>query len=130
VAVGLFYERRSFCRYLCPIGGLIGIYSMTAPIELRAKSAGVCAADHDKSCYRGGPESRGCPMFEFPASMDRNNYCNLCGECVTSCSRDNLVLRFRAFELVAAYRLQCDDTLDGRIERFIDDAHRAASEFF
>ena len=31
VGVGLFYERRSFCRYLCPIGGLIGIYSMTAP---------------------------------------------------------------------------------------------------
>ncbi|MDO8478848.1 MAG: 4Fe-4S binding protein [Candidatus Rokubacteria bacterium] len=97
VAVGLFYERRSFCRHLCPIGGLIGIYSMTAPLELRSKSGGVCAADPDKSCYRGGAESRGCPMFEFPASMDRNNYCNLCGECVTSCSRDNLVLRFRAF---------------------------------
>jgi len=97
VAVGLFYERRSFCRHLCPIGGLIGIYSMTAPLELRAKSGGVCAADPDKSCYRGGPDSSGCPMFEFPASMDRNNYCNLCGECVTSCSRDNLVLRFRAF---------------------------------
>jgi ferredoxin len=96
VAVGLFYERRSFCRHLCPIGGLIGIYSMTAPLELRAKSGGVCTTDPDKSCYRGGPESRGCPMFEFPASMDRNNYCNLCGECVTSCSRDNLVLRLRA----------------------------------
>ena len=27
-AVGLRYERRSFCRYLCPIGGLIGLYSM------------------------------------------------------------------------------------------------------
>jgi ferredoxin len=97
VAIGLFYERRSFCRHLCPIGGLIGIYSMTAPLELRAKSGGVCTADPGKSCYRGGPESRGCPMFEFPASMDRNNYCNLCGECVTSCSHDNLVLRFRAF---------------------------------
>lgn len=96
VAVGFFYERRSFCRHLCPIGGLIGIYSMTAPLELRAKSAGVCGADADKSCYRGGPESRGCPMFEFPATMDRNNYCNLCGECVTGCSRDNLVLRVRA----------------------------------
>jgi len=96
VGVGLFYERRSFCRHLCPIGGLIGIYSMTAPIELRARSASVCEADPDKSCYRGGPESRGCPMFEFPASMDRNNYCNLCGECVTACARDNLVLRFRA----------------------------------
>jgi len=96
VAVGLFYERRSFCRHLCPIGGLIGIYSMTAPLELRARSTGVCAADPDKGCYRGGPESRGCPMFEFPASMDRNNYCNLCGECVTGCAQDNLVLRFRA----------------------------------
>jgi len=96
VAVGLFYERRSFCRHLCPIGGLIGIYSMTAPLELRAKSASVCGADHDKTCFRGGPESRGCPMFEFPAVMDRNNYCYLCGDCITGCSRDNFVLRFRA----------------------------------
>jgi len=39
VAVGLFYERRSFCRHLCPIGGLIGIYSMTAPLELREDSS-------------------------------------------------------------------------------------------
>ena len=46
VAVGLFYERRSFCRHLCPIGGLIGIYSMTAPLELRAKERGR---------VRGGP---------------------------------------------------------------------------
>jgi len=111
VAVGLFYERRSFCRHLCPIGGLIGIYSMTAPIELRARTGGVCTADPDKSCYRGGPESRGCPMFEFPASMDRNNYCNLCGECVTSCARDNLVLRFRAFgkDLWASGRRMLDE---------------------
>jgi hypothetical protein len=29
--------------------------------------------------------------------MDRNNYCHLCAECVTGCSRDNVVLRFRAF---------------------------------
>ena len=96
VAVGLFYERRSFCRHLCPIGGLIGIYSMTAPLELRAKTSAVCGADHDKTCFRGGPQSQGCPMFEFPAVMDRNNYCYLCGDCVTGCSRDNFVLRFRA----------------------------------
>jgi hypothetical protein len=97
VAVGLFYERRSFCRYLCPIGGLIGIYSMTAPVELRARDSSVCAADRDKSCYRGSETARGCPMFEFPATMDRNNYCNLCAECVKGCSPDNLVLRLRAF---------------------------------
>ncbi len=96
VAVGLFFERRSFCRHLCPIGGLIGIYSMTAPVELRTKDAAVCAADRDKLCYRGGERAVGCPMFEFPAAMDRNNYCNLCFQCVTDCEHENLVLRLRA----------------------------------
>ncbi len=95
--VGLFYERRSFCRYLCPIGGLIGLYSMTAPLELRARDAAPCRSHRDKECYRGGASARGCPMFEFPQSMDRNNYCTLCAECVKGCSRDNLVLRVRAF---------------------------------
>ncbi len=97
VAVGLRYERRSFCRYLCPIGGLIGLYSMTAPLELRAKDAATCRTHTDKTCYRGGEGARGCPMFEFPQAMDRNNYCTLCAECVKGCGRDNLVLRFRSF---------------------------------
>jgi len=35
-------------------------------------------------------------MFEFPQAMDRNNYCNLCGQCAASCPRDNVVLRLRA----------------------------------
>ena len=97
LAVGLFYERRSFCRHLCPIGGLIGIYSMTAPLELRARTGSVCAGDRAKSCYRGSEAAPGCPMFEFPAAMDRNNYCTLCAACVRGCAHDNLVLRVRAF---------------------------------
>lgn len=112
VAVGLFYERRSFCRYLCPIGGLVGLYSMTAPLELRARDAGTCRAHHDKECYRGGGAARGCPMFEFPQSMERNTYCTLCVECVKGCSRDNLVLRFRAFgrDLWASGRRAMDES--------------------
>jgi 4Fe-4S binding domain len=97
LGIGFFFERRSFCRYLCPIGGLIGIYSMTAPLELRAKDGGVCVDHRDKACYRGNGQSRGCPMFEFPQAMDRNNYCTFCAECVKGCGRHNLALRFRAF---------------------------------
>ena len=112
VAVGLVYERRSFCRYLCPIGGLIGIYSMMAPVELRTKDGAACRKHHKKECYRGTVASRGCPMFEFPQTMDRNNYCTLCAECVKGCSRDNLVLRFRAFgkDLWASGRRALDES--------------------
>jgi hypothetical protein len=111
VAVGLFYERRSFCRHLCPIGGLIGIYSMTAPLELRARDRAVCAGDREKACYRGTAHVPGCPMFEFPGSLDRNNYCTLCGQCARGCGRDNLVLRFRPFgrDLWAAGRRVLDE---------------------
>ncbi len=115
IAVGLFYERRSFCRYLCPIGGLIGIYSMTAPVELRARDRSVCVGHREKACYRGSVEARGCPMLEFPQSMDRNNYCTLCAECVKGCARDNLVLRFRRFGK--------DLWLSGR--RFLDESYLA-----
>jgi len=36
-------------------------------------------------------------MFEFPSSMDRNNYCNLCGDCVKTCPKDNISLASRPF---------------------------------
>lgn len=111
VAVGLRYERRSFCRFLCPIGGLLGLYSMTAPLELRARDGAVCRADRAKSCYRGGTGSRGCPMLEFPATLDRNNYCTFCLECARGCAHGNLALRPRAFgrDLWATSRRAADE---------------------
>lgn len=97
ITTAIFYERRTFCRYLCPIGGLIGLYSMFSPVELRSKDCGTCREHTKKECYLGNDNGRGCPMFEIIPTMDSNNACNFCGECVKSCSRDNITLRFRAF---------------------------------
>jgi len=108
---GLFFQRRTFCRYLCPITGLIGIYSMLAPVELRAKRCEACHSHKDKECFVGGPANVGCPMFERVWEMDSNAYCNLCFECVKGCPQDNLVLRLRAFgaDLWAASRRHLDE---------------------
>lgn len=94
---GIFFQRATFCRHLCPIGGLIGLYSMVSPLELRAKDRAVCLTCSTKECYRGSEKGEGCMMFEFPPAMDRNNYCNLCGECVKTCPKDNISFTSRPF---------------------------------
>lgn len=111
IVTGLFYLRRSFCRHLCPIGGLISIYSMTSPLELRAESQQRCKACRTKDCYQGNEQGHGCPMFEFPQIMDRNNYCNLCGECIKTCPEDNITLRLRPFsaDIWATKKRQLDE---------------------
>ncbi|NJC95427.1 MAG: 4Fe-4S binding protein [Anaerolineae bacterium] len=62
-AIGLstIFERRAFCRYLCPVGGFIGLYSQTAPIELRIKDKQVCVKCEGKPCYNGSSAGYGCP---------------------------------------------------------------------
>lgn len=97
IVTGLFYQRRSFCRYLCPITGLQGLYSMLSPIELRTRSRNHCQTECHQECYRGNERGDGCPMLEFPMTMERNTFCNFCFECVKSCPPGNLALKTRLF---------------------------------
>lgn len=109
IVLHLVFERRAFCRYLCPVGGFLGLYSMAAPIELRRRNAETCLACKFKSCFRGStPQSLAvggtggypCPMSEFPgAPMERNNYCILCTECIKACPYDNITVNARPFGL-------------------------------
>lgn len=98
-AMGLstVFERRAFCRYLCPVGGFIGIYSQTAPIELRIKDKQVCANCKDKPCYNGSSVGYGCPWDVFPGGLTKNTYCGLCMECIRTCPYDNIAVNLRPF---------------------------------
>lgn len=98
-AIGLSaaFERRSFCRYLCPVGGFIGLYSQAAPIELRIKEKTVCAACLGKPCYNGSAEGYGCPWDVFPGGLTKNTYCGLCMECIRTCPHDNIAINLRPF---------------------------------
>jgi polyferredoxin len=97
IVTGLFYQRRSFCRYICPITGLQGLYSMLSPVELRTKDRSRCLTECHQDCYRGNEHAAGCPMFEFPMAMERNTFCNFCFECVKSCPPGNVSLNTRPF---------------------------------
>jgi polyferredoxin len=98
-AIGLntIFERRAFCRYLCPVGGFIGIYSQTAPIELRIKDKQVCANCVGKPCYNGTSAGYGCPWDVFPGGLTKNTYCGLCMECIRTCPHDNIAVNLRPF---------------------------------
>jgi ferredoxin len=93
--LALVFERRAFCRYVCPVGGFIGLYSLVSPVELRIRDPRVCQEHRTKDCYLGNAEGYGCPWMERPWSMDRNAYCGLCGECLRTCPKDNVRVNLR-----------------------------------
>lgn len=99
IVSGAFFQRRTFCRYLCFLGGLCGNYSRTGGLALRADTD-VCATCKAKAaCYNGatvdGRTIPGCPMFTFPRTMDSSANCNLCATCIKACPNDAISIRVR-----------------------------------
>jgi polyferredoxin len=99
IALGtsLVFERRTFCRYLCPVGGFIGLYSQLAPVEIRVKDSAICATHREKTCYHGSDAGYGCPWLLYPAAIDKNTYCGWCTECLKTCPLDNMGVFIRPF---------------------------------
>lgn len=92
VIVGLAYQGRVWCRYLCPLGSFSGLYSMMGIVGLRSRREvcqGRCRIDKRRVLRE---EMKSCPLFELPMAMDTNRYCNLCGNCVKFCQHDAMRL--------------------------------------
>ncbi|UZN04254.1 4Fe-4S binding protein [Cellulomonas sp. S1-8] len=95
IASGALFQRRTFCRYLCFLGGLAGNYARVGMVELRADSA-VCTTCRSRAvCYNGNDKVAGCPLFTFPRTMEDSANCNLCANCVKSCPNDAIQIRLR-----------------------------------
>jgi len=89
----LVFERRTFCRYVCPLSGLIGsVGAMGTGAGFRTRDREVCVACQTKDCMRGGDEGFGCPWYTWPGSADSNLTCGLCTECYKACPSDNIGL--------------------------------------
>ena len=95
IVSGAFFQRRTFCRYLCFLGGLSGNYARTGMVALRADT-NICATCKSKAaCFNGTDKVAGCPLFSFPRTMDSNANCSLCANCIKSCPNDAITLTLR-----------------------------------
>jgi polyferredoxin len=95
IVSGAFFQRRTFCRYLCFLGGLSANYSRTGMLTLRADSE-ICATCTAKAaCYNGTDKVAGCPLFSFPRTMEDSANCNLCANCIKSCPNDAIRITVR-----------------------------------
>ncbi|ADU48612.1 4Fe-4S binding protein [Intrasporangium calvum] len=95
IVSGAFFQRRTFCRYLCFLGGLSGNYARTGMVELRANQDICRTCTSRAACYNGTDKVAGCPLFTFPRTMDSSANCNLCANCIKACPNDALELRLR-----------------------------------
>lgn len=88
---------RIWCRYVCPLGGFIGLYGLVGAVEVKSKDKEQCHRCREKACSVGTKNSYACPWFEYPGGMDRNIYCGMCTECLKACPHDNISWRTRIF---------------------------------
>jgi transcriptional regulator with GAF, ATPase, and Fis domain/NAD-dependent dihydropyrimidine dehydrogenase PreA subunit len=90
VISGLLFERRVWCRYVCPLGGLFGVYSLASITSLKANRS-VClnqCETHD--CYLGTQLTKGCPMYLHPYGLENGRDCVLCMNCYKNCSHSSI----------------------------------------
>ncbi|MCK4177074.1 4Fe-4S binding protein [Aciditerrimonas ferrireducens] len=93
VLVFSLFERRTFCRYICPLSALIGtVGAMGSVAGFRTKDRQTCLACPTKDCMRGGEQGYGCPWYTWPGSADSNLTCGLCSECYKACPSGNVGL--------------------------------------
>ncbi len=101
VICSLIFERRYWCRYLCPIGGMNGLFAKLSMTEIRAQQ-GTCSAECTTyQCYKGGVqkgeglETNGCPLYSHPAQLQDNRDCVLCMTCLKACPHRSVELNLR-----------------------------------
>ena len=95
IVSGAFFQRRTFCRYLCFLGGLAGNYARVGMVELRADTDICRTCTAKAACFNGTDTVAACPLFSFPRTLDDSANCNLCANCVKSCPNDAIEIRVR-----------------------------------
>lgn len=97
--LGLIYEKRSFCSYVCPLGSILGMYSYIAGTEWRADSSAVCKECKTRDCVakknRYKLAGHSCTSNINPFNIHDNHDCLLCTHCFKACPSENFRFSLR-----------------------------------
>jgi len=95
--IGLIYEKRTFCTHVCPIGHLLGLYSLVTRSKVGVISQKVCEACTTKDCISKANQykfiGRSCTSNLYPAKITNSKDCILCGQCFKACPNDNVTIQ-------------------------------------
>jgi polyferredoxin len=97
----VLFENKAFCRYFCPVGRTIGVYSQLAPIALRPVDDQICDTCETLDCFHGSPAGdpkniASCPTLLVMGRLRESTYCTSCGNCTQSCPSQNINWALRA----------------------------------
>ncbi|NOQ25102.1 MAG: 4Fe-4S binding protein [Bacteroidales bacterium] len=88
---GLIFKKNTFCRYICPVGHLLGLYSRFSFLGWRVKDKETCKTCKDLSCisndYSYNHKAKSCGVDLYPANIKDNSKCILCGGCRKTCGK-------------------------------------------
>lgn len=85
ILLNWIFKEETWCRYLCPMGYLGGVFSCLAVVELRANNTVCTSQCRSTPCHKGDERNSGCPMGLFPVLLTSNQFCKMCGTCVQNC---------------------------------------------
>ena len=105
VVVMVLFKDKAFCRYFCPVGRTVGVYSQLAPVALRPVDESICDRCETLECYHGSlivtdgnsvANIDACPTRLVMGRLQESTYCTSCGNCTQSCPSNNINWTLRA----------------------------------
>jgi polyferredoxin len=108
VVAGVLFTGRSLCAYLCPVGGMLGLYGRISPLRFGVRTDEVCRDCDDRECVRGAVNwftagfgrlkvsfrmrKNPCPVNLRVWDLDGTDRCLMCFNCMRACPLDNVAL--------------------------------------
>ena len=109
VLADLLIGRRGWCKFLCPLGRLVGLVSRMSLLELHSNRNVCLSRCRVDDCIK----EKGCPMGLHPSGLDSSDHCVLCLDCMRNCPHHSMQLDLRnpAWGLLTRTRRGFSDAL-------------------